>query len=355
MSLINKMLKDLEARQTGAAPRTDARPIFHDLQPTGGERRTRSLAAGGLLVVVIVAGGFFAWQHYARAPHTLPVVVAAPAPTPPVVETVPLAADSGAALAPAPSTAPPAPVVSAAPAKPEIVKPAPAKAQAAPRPVTKPKAATARAKAEPEAEGRIEKIERVPNPAELAENLYREAARVHAQGNPAEAERLLKTLLVTNPRHTLARERLAAIQLDGGRWQEAQGTLEQGVAQVPQHLPFRYQLARLYLERGETAQAQTLLEDARHAGHTDAELHAFLAAIHQRAGRHGDAVKSYREALLLRPEEGRWWVGTGISLEAQQEPSAARDAYRRALDTGRLPANLARYAEDRIKALVVTR
>lgn len=353
MSLINKMLKDLEARQTGAAPRTDARPIFHDLQPTGGERRTRSLAAGGLLVVVMAAAAFFAWQHYARAPRTLPVVVAAPVATPPVIETAPPAADSVAA--PAPSTAPTLPPVTAAPVKPEVVKPAPAKTQAASRPATKPKAATARAKAEPEAEGRIEKIERVPNSAELAENLYREAARVHAQGNPAEAERLFKTLLVTNPRHTLARERLAAIQLDGGRWQEAQGTLEQGVAQVPQHLPFRYQLARLYLERGEPAQAQTLLEDARHAGHTDAELHAFLAAIHQRAGRHGDAVKSYREALTLRPEEGRWWVGTGISLEAQQESSAARDAYRRALDTGRLPANLARYAEDRIKALVVTR
>ncbi len=354
MSLINKMLKDLEARQTGAAPRTDARPIFHDLQPTGGERRVRSLAAGSLLVVVIAAGGFFAWQQYAQAPRTQLAGVATPTAIPPAVETVPVVADSSATPVPAASS--PAPVVKPAAAKPEASKPAPAKTPAAPQPVAKPKAATARApKAEPEAEARIEKIERTPNPQELAENLYREAARVHAQGNPSEAERLLKTLLVSNPRHTLARERLAGIQLDGGRWTEAQDTLEQGVAQVPQHLPFRYSLARIHLERGNLAEAEKLLDDARRAGHTDAELHAFLAAVHQRASKHGDAIKSYREALTLRPEEGRWWVGLGISLEAQQEAGTARDAYRRALDTGRLPANLARYAEDRIKALVVTR
>jgi len=355
VSLINKMLKDLEARQTGAAPRTDARPIFHDLQPAGGERRGRSLAAGSLLVVAIAAGGFFAWQHYARAPRTLPVVAAPPA-APAVIETAPLVADNGTAPVPAPST--PVPVASPAPANTEASQPAPAKTQIVPRPAAqpKPKVVTARAtKVEPEAQGRVEKIERTPNPQELAENLYREAARVHAQGNPAEAERLLKTLLASNPRHTSARERLAGIQLDGGRWQEAQDTLEQGVAQVPQHLPFRYTLARIHLERGNLAQAEQLLDDARRAGHTDAELHAFLAAVHQRANKHGDAVRSYREALTLRPEEGRWWVGLGISLEVQQESATARDAYRRALDTGRLPANLARYAEDRLKALVVTR
>jgi MSHA biogenesis protein MshN len=198
----------------------------------------------------------------------------------------------------------------------------------------------------------MEKTERPYTMEEQAEHTYQEAARLQAQGNAVEAERRLKTLLVAQPKHVKARELLVGIHLANARVPEAQETLEQGMAQVPAHLAFRYQLARLYLERGEEARAVSLLEETRRQGHSDPELPAFLAALYQRVGRHADAVKSYQEALAARPQEGRWWVGLGISLESQQDGGAARDAYRHALDTGRLTTNLARYAQDRLKALI---
>jgi MSHA biogenesis protein MshN len=198
---------------------------------------------------------------------------------------------------------------------------------------------------------RIEKTDRPYTPEELAENAYREAARLAGANNAPEAERRLKALLAGQPRHVKARELLVSLQLDTGRWLEAQDSLEQGLTQMPEHNAFRYQLARLYLEHGAEAQSLALLERARAEGRSDAELHAFLAALYQRAGRHADATKSYQDALALRPAEGKWWLGLGISLEAQQSNAAARDAYKRALETGRLVANLASYAEDRLKAL----
>jgi MSHA biogenesis protein MshN len=352
MSLINKMLKDLEARQ-GSGLRHDARPIFHDLQPVAVERRRRHLVIGAVVLVAAVAAGVYAWQR----PTGVPVVSALPAnPAPPT----PSPAEPVAASAPVPSPTPvPAPAATpavtppVAVAKPTAVKPAAEpKAASAPKARAPEKKAPAAAKeTAPPEPARIEKVERKPSSEELAEQTYRDAARAHTGGNPAEAERSLKALLSSTPKHTKARELLAGIQLDGGRWLEAQDTLEQGVTLVPEHLPFRYSLARLYLEHGSAAQAEKLLEDARRAGHTDPELHAFLAALQQRGGRHAEAAKSYREALALRPEEGRWWLGLGISLEAQQEGASAQEAYRRALGSGRLAANLARYAEDRLKAL----
>lgn len=352
MSLINKMLKDLESRQGAASPQPGGRPIFQDLHAVNHDRRrVRSLMVGMLAVVALAAAGYYGvtyWDNRSTptAATTLPMVAATPVS--PAVDTAATLASS----APAPVVTPPA--TATATATPSPKPPAPAKPAAVRPPATKPVAAKTKptkAEAVPNAAAQFERTERPYSPEELAENAYREAAQLRAQGNPAEAERRLKALLASNPKQVKARELLASIQLDSGRWAEAQDTLEQGVAQVPEYLAFRFQLARLYLEHGSDEQALALLESARREGRTDPELYGFLAALYQRAGRHADAVKTYQEALALRPVEGKWWLGLGISLEGTKNVSAARDAYRRALESGRLTASLSRYAEDRLRAL----
>lgn len=355
MSLINKMLKDLETRQAGAPARADARPIFHDLQPVSPVRRRLRTLLPGLLVTAGLAGAaYVAWNYWSQEPPApdlaRPLTAAAPdmpgaAPT--AVVSVPQSTEpqaSGLASPPAPAavSAPKPPPVSAkaTPAKPvSVQKPRDERPRVASSVPEKPAAAS------------IEKTDRPYTPEELAENAYREAARPASENNAPEAERRLKALLVGQPRHVKARELLVSLQLETGRWLEAQDSLEQGLAQMPEHNAFRYQLARLYLEHGAEAQSLALLERARAEGRSDAELHAFLAALYQRASRHADAAKSYQDALALRPVEGKWWLGLGISLEAQKNNAGAREAYKRALESGRLVANLASYAEDRLKAL----
>lgn len=355
MSLINKMLKDLETRQSSGV-RVE-RPIFQDLHAAHGERhRSRRVPILALTLLVGGIAGIYVWDRWGRSPvpaasNLAPAstVAQAPAPieaTPPAVAlasapVVP-AAPKETALAPKPSIA-----QNAEPDR--IEKPKPAKARPAPpakpQPVTDAKSETGPV--------RIEKTDRPYSAAELAESAYQEAARLRAQGNGTDAERRARGVLTNHPKHIKARELLAGLQIENGRFLEAQDTLEQGVVQVPTHLPFRFQLARLLLERGDQAGAVSVLEVARSSGQTDPELPAFLAALYQRAGRHADAIKSYQEALAARPQEGRWWVGLGISLETVKDSDAARTAYRRALDTGKLTPNLARYAEDRLKALVL--
>jgi MSHA biogenesis protein MshN len=351
VSLINKMLKDLETRQGGTSTHPGDRPIFQDLLAVNHDRRrVRGRVLGALAAaVVLIAAGYYGATHWGK-PSTptvatsVPMVAATPAG--PAVDTAASPASGVPALDVTPSVT--APVASspkpAAPAKPVAAHP----------PATKPTvAATKTAKVEASADAGVhfERTERPYSPEELAENAYRNAAQLRAQGNPAEAERRLKALLTSDPKQVKARELLVSIQLDSGRWVEAQDTLEQGVAQVPAYLTFRFQLARLYLEHGADQQALTLLEGARREGRTDPELYAFLAALYQRAGRHADAVKNYQDALALQPVEGKWWLGLGISLEATKNVSAARDAYRHALESGRLTANLSRYAEERLRVL----
>lgn len=347
MSLINKMLKDIETRQGGAGTRP--RPIFQDLKParTAASQSKRGSLLLLLLVAAVGAGGFYIWT---RPPATASL----PTPTADVVTPAPVIAE----VTPAPidsvlpSATPPALKQPSTPT-PKAKLPAAAERAAAPAvaPAARKPAAAPEADS-PDSTARIEKVERPYTAEERADLAYREAAQLRSQGQSTEAEQRLRALLAQHPKHMAAREMLVGIQLGGGRWLEGQATLEQGVAQVPAHLPFRFQLARLRLEQGAESQAIALLDQANTDGLGDPELLAFLAAIHQRGGRHAEAVKNYRAALTQRAQEGRWWVGLGISLESLQDSNAARDAYRRALDSGQLPANLARYAEDRLKALV---
>lgn len=360
MSLINKMLKDLEVRKD-ATGRVE-RPIFQDLHSAHSERRHgRGRWVVVLVLIVLGSAALYSWNRWggdlsrhtsspvpavtlAQAPPAIPEP---PAPAPiPVLPQVQESAPAAVVV-----TKPPTPAArSTSPGRDKVDRVGNERSKPASAAAVK---SSAQEKKSAEAgPGRMEKTERPYTAEEQAENTYQEAARLKAQGNAFEAERQLKALLAAQPKHVKARELLVGIHLANGRVSEAQGTLEQGTVQVPAHLAFRYQLARLYLERGEEARAVSLLEETRQQGHSDPELPAFLAALYQRVGRHADAVKSYQVALAARPQEGRWWVGLGISLETQQDSSAARDAYRHALDTGRLTPSLAHYAEDRLKALI---
>ena len=339
MSLINKMLKDLETRQGGGA--RAERPLFQDLHSTHSARQPGRRAPVVALVLLLAGiAGIYSWSRWrestipvdsATAPAIAVAQVPAPVePTPPVMESTP-------------------PVAAKKPAP--VAKLKPVKKPESPAATSQPMVTAA-----VESEGgsgpvRIEKTAVSYSSEELTERTYQESARLRKQGDAAGAERLLKMLLASEPKHVKARELLSGMQIENGRVQEAQETLEQGVALLPAHLGFRYLLARIYLERGELTLAVNVLEAARRPGMNDPELTAFLAAVYQRAGRHADAVKSYQDALTNRPLEGRWWVGLGISLETQKDSDAARIAYRNGIDTGRLTSSLARYAEDRLKAL----
>lgn len=137
MSLINKLLQDLEQRQGGDA---SGAPISIGVQPVRRTpRRGGWMIATMLLLPVVAAAGLWALMSKGPVPPVTvakaPAVVAtAPAPAPaaapapaPAPEATPAAAP-----APAPVAAPaPAPVVAAVEAKPDVAKPEAAKAEVA--------------------------------------------------------------------------------------------------------------------------------------------------------------------------------------------------------------------------------
>jgi len=188
-------------------------------------------------------------------------------------------------------------------------------------------------------------------PNEKAESEYRQAVDLLQKGRMSDAEKHLGLALKIDETHTPARELLAGLMLQQGHWREAQQLLEQGIDTVPAHYPFAQLLARVYVEHGADQKALAVMESSQRAGVENPDYLAFLAALYQRVGKHAEAIKAYNGALTLNPQEGRWWLGMGISLEAAQDWNTAGSAYQRAIESGVLEDKLLTYVRERLSVV----
>jgi len=394
MSLINKMLVDLETRTQGAA--TGGKTVFQDLRPAMGASRTQKklplwIALAGAGVIATGAAWYLGQQTGQRASSPSDAVVSAKAPT---------VASAKVSEVPTANThkqsAPPAAATSAQPVAPTATAPASAIAPAtsaelpqsateqpsvarvetptlaaatpipAPKPVAEAKPAEPAVEAKPAAErkpaaaatpapettpARMEKTPRALTPEQQAEQAFRAATAAFNRQAFTEAEDGFTKALGLQPTHTGAREGLAALLMHTGRHEEAQGLLRAGRALLPRHYAFVQLLARTHIGRGEDQVALDLLQQARGIAGHDPEYWAFVATAHQRLQQHQEAVQNYRAAVRLQPSAARAWIGMGISLEALKDTASAQTAYRTALDGQGLDLTLIRFAEQRLAAL----
>ena len=387
MSLINKMLRDLESRQQDNVAASPTRPVYQDLRSPRSKRvgARVPLVVGLVAIAGVVYGGYYAWDKWGRtdipsprplaqSPAVAPPVARAPTtPVTPVVTENTNAASSPTSdgTAPGPVSTPvpvqPDPIAPAVPpvvvkANPESIEaPAEKKTQApvaipvstrtAKAPAAKPKPTAAIAPEEVRAEGSVDKRVRPFTSEEKAESAYRAALRYLDQGRADDAARDLVEALHADPQHKRARELLVGLSLKNGRWREAQQLLEEGLVHSPKHYPFAQLLARIHIDHGAEQNALALLERAAPLASNDPDFRSLLATVYQRVGRHADAVTTFGQVVELRPGDARAWLGLAISLESERQSGPARRAYERAQQLGGLPTPLAKYTEQRLVAL----
>lgn len=339
MSLINKMLNDLEART--ARHDAAASPVFAGLHAVAPRARSAPWLAlvAALGIAVAAYGATLAWRA------TLPTH------TPLAGTSAPAAISDAVRSTSAPARI--APPIEAAPSATTENMPAMAAVPAPPATPAESRLQEAKTSADAVAPktALMTKTVHPLSAVERAENAYRQALRDVQSGDIVAAKRRLGDALALDAAHLPARETLAGLLLAERRWDEAQPLLEQGLQQHPRHLRFIHWLAQLHVENGVPEQAIALIARANAEGVRDPELLAFLAGLYQRQGRYAQATAAYRQALAQNPLQGTWWMGLGLALEAEGHAAPAREAYRRALDTQGLDRNLVAYVQERRRAL----
>lgn len=338
MSLLNKMLLDLEARQRrdgGAVPDetlAETRPAVMS------SRRGITATAVLIAIVVIVTLLYFGLRSAPVPRSAMTAPVAVPETPAARVASPPVPPEAARAKVPMPKSLPATP----APAVPDRSLAVPGPTENRVPVVNKP----ARIVSRPG----IRKVLLPLTPKEQARHDYLTAAAALERGQTRAAIRALRSSLALNPADTQVRELLAGLELQRGDNENAKALLKQGIVINPGYVRFVELLANTDLREGHAPQALALLAAHRAQAMGDARYLSFLAALEERAGVPARAARDYRAALALAPGDAASWAGLGIALQTSH-PGAARRAYRRALSDPGLSPPLAQYIRKQLAAL----
>ena len=184
-----------------------------------------------------------------------------------------------------------------------------------------------------------------------AESEFRRAVNLVNQGRIAEGMDGFRRALEIDPGHDAARQTMVALLLEAKRVDEAAASLQEALALNTQNTGFAMLLARIMVESNDIPTALFVLQ--RHAAPPDRnpDFHAFAAALFQRLDRHKEAIEQYQAALRLAPSAGIWWLGLGISFQAVEQPKEALEAFTRAKSSGNLAPDLLGFVEQRLRQL----
>jgi MSHA biogenesis protein MshN len=352
MSIINKMLQELDKRNAGpvqaALPGQDTGRLTQQVRPVSASH------AGSGPFLRVVAGGIFlalAWGLWAMWKGSpAPAPAASPAPAPAATRDEPKFAGLRFATEMAQPAA--APRGRDARAASPGVRETQARASS-PAPEAEPKVAPPPRKPPVALDVGAARIDKRidTTPRGRAESEYRRAMANVNQGRIAEGMDGLKASLAADPGYDTARQALVALLLEAKRTGDAAEVLQEGLAADPANSGYALLLARLSVERGDTPGALALLLRHLPAGQQSAEYRGFLGTLYQRAGRHAEAIPEYEFALRAKPGHGAWWAGLGISQEAVDRPGDARESYQRAKASGNLNAELAAYVDARLRQM----
>ena len=386
MSVINKMLRDLDSRQASVANPTPARQSpaglargtlsVNDSEQTGSQRDWPRNAVRLTALVVLLAtisGGWWILNQSrlaprdvtqpgiaATSPASTPTIVVAPraaAPVQPIaMEPVTMASPARVAADKANRT-PMADMV----ATPVVAKLPAAQSGAAQAAITlkmdnsfksAPRVdTTSRSKAAGIADAVPERPLNTSPPNQLRSN---ERPVISAASVPAAATPVAQTV----PRQSPALEALAQAQSlwSAGSHEAAMELVREALAVAERAnsggtpagnlsvlASLARELARMELAQGRASQALEVLTRLEPALSGFADVWAMRGNAAQRLGRHQESAAAYLAALKLRPDEPRWMLGAAVSLAAQGQTAGAAELAEKARAGGVLSREVASY------------
>ncbi|MFT2092274.1 tetratricopeptide repeat protein [Paraglaciecola sp. 2405UD69-4] len=167
-----------------------------------------------------------------------------------------------------------------------------------------------------------------------------------------QASILLNQLINKESNNISARKKLAALFFSQGNDQQAKLLLLRSVEQFPSDGGFKLMLARLYVAQGTPNEALDVLSGFQPELSKGIEYLGYRAALAQQLNEIELARKDYQALTQLEPQNARWWLGLGITNDKIGSYDTALQSYRKASSFKTLDLSVEEFVTARITLLM---
>jgi MSHA biogenesis protein MshN len=171
-------------------------------------------------------------------------------------------------------------------------------------------------------------------------------------GDTAAAIKDLNSLIALEPRNASARKRLASFEFAQGNPTRAAFLLGQGIKLLPDDSSMRLMQARLLFRENRNTQALTLLIAHPKNMIADDELLSFRAALAEKQKDYATSLQDYVVLLQRQPDNARWMLGLAISQDKQKMYAQAVVTYKKVKSSNQLSTQVVSFVDGRLAALV---
>ncbi|MFD0913547.1 tetratricopeptide repeat protein [Methylophilus luteus] len=187
-------------------------------------------------------------------------------------------------------------------------------------------------------------------PEQQVNVLIQKAVDHEQKGRLSEALATLRQALVTYPQSEDARQLLAAYLFENKQETEAVALLQAGIKRFPEQAGLARSLAKWQLAHKQPEAVLQTLKPHAYAFARDAEAQWMQAIAYQQLNQHQAALPYFERALVLQPGQAQWQVAYAISLQASGQNAQALQQLQAAQGQP-LSDRLAEFVAQRIRQL----
>jgi len=188
---------------------------------------------------------------------------------------------------------------------------------------------------------------------ELATLKYQQGLKQQKNGQISAARQSWQASLRANSALHVARERLAASFYGANEMNNALAMLELGKQAFPQHEGYRLLMAQIYFSQQQPQQALAVLAKPHLSLSSSNAALELAASIAQHLQLWQQAQLNYLPLHRRQPSEAKWIIGLAISLDGQNKKIAALNKYEQFIMLPNHDDALYQYAKGRIKQLKI--
>lgn len=165
------------------------------------------------------------------------------------------------------------------------------------------------------------------------------------------AQSLLHKLLETEPNNIKARKKLAALLFAQGNYAQTKQLLVRGIELHPAKSDIRLMLARLYMVQKAPSQAMNILAEFQPSRDNQIEYLAYRAALAQQLKQTTLAKSDYQTLTTVESDNAKWWLGLAITEDQLGEINMALQAYNTASSLSQLDSSVNEFIQQRMTVL----